>query len=96
MANPALLRQSKEVDERGHSNSHGARPVHLIITMIKWIRTNRLSIKNSLSLDERGGHFEMAGEAIAHHRERVPRRHLQGCLAHKKLLPPRTIQQDYA
>ena len=34
-----------------HSNSHGARPVHLIITMIKWIRTSRLSIKNSLSLD---------------------------------------------
>ena len=35
---------------KGHSNSHGARPVHLIITMIKWIRTSRLSIKNSLSL----------------------------------------------
>ena len=31
-----------------NSNSHGARPVHLIITMIKWIRTSRLSIKNSL------------------------------------------------
>jgi len=30
-------------------NSH-ARPVHLIITMIKRIRTRRLSIKNSLSL----------------------------------------------
>jgi len=30
-------------------NSHGARPVHLIITMIKWIRTSRLSMKNSLS-----------------------------------------------
>ena len=28
----------------------GARPVHLIITMIKWIRTSRLSKKNSLSL----------------------------------------------
>jgi len=27
----------------------GARPVHLIITMIKWIWTSRLSIKNSLS-----------------------------------------------
>ena len=24
--------------------SHGARPVHLIITMIKWIRTSRLSL----------------------------------------------------
>ena len=31
------------------SNSHGARPVHLLITMRKWIRTSRLSIKNSLS-----------------------------------------------
>ena len=26
----------------------GARPVHLIITMIKWVRTGRLSIKNYL------------------------------------------------
>ena len=33
---------------KGDSNSHGARPVRLIITMIKWIRTSRLSIKNSL------------------------------------------------
>ena len=35
---------------KGNSDFHGARPVHLIITMIKWIRTSRLSIKNSLSL----------------------------------------------
>jgi hypothetical protein len=34
---------------RGNSNSHGARPVHLITTMIKWIRTSRLSMKNFLS-----------------------------------------------
>ena len=33
----------------GNSNSHGARPVHLIITMIKWTQTSRLSITNSLS-----------------------------------------------
>ena len=33
---------------KGNSNSHGAKPVHLIITMIKWIRTSRLSIQNSL------------------------------------------------
>jgi len=26
---------------KGNSNSHGARPVHLIITMIKWIRTEQ-------------------------------------------------------
>jgi len=44
------LLSSRKVDVRlpgkGNSNSHGARPVHLIITMIKWIRTSRLSIKN--------------------------------------------------
>ena len=28
---------------------HGARPVRLIITMIKWIWTSRLAIKNSLA-----------------------------------------------
>jgi len=46
---------SRQVDVRlpgkGNSNSHGARPVHLNITMIKWIRTSRLSIKNSLYAD---------------------------------------------
>jgi len=35
--------------------SHGARPVHLIITMMQWIRTSRLSIKNSLSRLVEGG-----------------------------------------
>ena len=44
---------ARKVDVRlpgkGNSNSQGARPVHLIVTMIKWIRTSRLSIKNSLS-----------------------------------------------
>jgi hypothetical protein len=44
---------SRKVDvrlpEKGNSNSHGARPVHLIISLIKWIRTSRLSIKNFLS-----------------------------------------------
>ena len=43
---------ARKVDVRlpgkGNSNSHGARPVQLIITTIKWIRTSRLSIKNSL------------------------------------------------
>ena len=32
----------------GNSTFHGARPVHLIIKMIKWIRTSIFSIKNSL------------------------------------------------
>jgi len=45
---------------------HGARPVHLIITMIKWIRTSRLSMKNSL--------FE--GEVAERRCGRCGRRHL--------------------
>jgi len=35
---------------KGNSNSHGERTIHLIITMIRWNRTSRLSIKNYLSL----------------------------------------------
>jgi len=42
----ALDQATRKVDVRlprkGNSNSHGARPVHLIISMIKWIRTIRL------------------------------------------------------
>ena len=38
-------RPCREVDVRlpgkGHSKAHGARPVHLIITVIKWIQTSR-------------------------------------------------------
>ena len=34
---------------KGSSIPHVAMPVYLIITMIKWIRTSRLSMKNSLS-----------------------------------------------
>jgi len=48
----------------GNSTSHGARPVHLIITMIKWIRASRLSINNSLSREDgdvvRGSHQQRA------------------------------------
>ena len=40
---------------KGNSNSHGARPVHLTITTIKWIWTSRLSLKNSLCLCETSG-----------------------------------------
>ena len=32
-----------------NSNCHGARPVHRIISVTRWFRTNRLSIKKSLS-----------------------------------------------
>ena len=33
---------------KGDSKSHDTRPVNLIITMKEWIRTSRLSTKNSL------------------------------------------------
>ena len=36
--------------KKGNSDSHGARPVHLIISTIKWIRTSRLSVNNSFSV----------------------------------------------
>ena len=36
------------------SNSHAARPVHRIISIIRWIWTSRLSIKNSLSMETWG------------------------------------------
>ena len=48
----------------------GIRPVHLIITMIKWIRTSRLSIKNSLS---RGQDLNEATRQLGGHQ-------LQACL----------------
>ena len=35
-----------------NSNFHGARPVHQIISMIKWSRPSRLSVKKSLSHHE--------------------------------------------
>ena len=43
---------ARKVDVRlpgkGNSESHGARPVHLIITILMWIRASRLSMMNSL------------------------------------------------
>ena len=36
--------------EQGNSNSHGARPVHLIISMMKWVRIRKLSTHTFLSL----------------------------------------------
>jgi len=54
-----LVPWTRKVDVRlpgkGNSDLHGARPVHPIITMIKRIRTSRLSIKNSLSSDAHPG-----------------------------------------
>ena len=50
-----ILMESRKVDVRpsrkGNLNSHSARPVHLIIAMIKWIWTSRLSIQNSLLME---------------------------------------------
>jgi len=47
---PHLIRKvDVRLPAKRNSTSHGARPDHLIITMTKWIRTSRLSIKNSLS-----------------------------------------------
>ena len=52
-AEPLGLAGHRKVDirlpGRGNSNPHGARPVHQIISMIKWMRTSRLSINHSLS-----------------------------------------------
>ena len=50
---------------KGNLNSHGARPVHLIVTMMKWIRTSRLSIKNSLHGHSRLGALYRAPTASA-------------------------------
>ena len=59
---PKLQVHPRKVDVRlpgeGNSNSNGARPVHLIITMIMWIRTSRLSITNSLSQVHSKGYRE--------------------------------------
>ena len=49
---PGLLQVDIRLSGKGNSNSHGARPVHQITSMIKWIRTSRLAINNSLSLQD--------------------------------------------
>ena len=40
----------EDVERAEGVHSYGARPVHLVITMIQWIRTSRLAIQNSISL----------------------------------------------
>ena len=50
------------------SKSHGGRPVHQITTMVKWIRSSRLSTKNSLSCHSAGfgsQSFEIEGPSSA-------------------------------
>jgi hypothetical protein len=46
-----------------NSNSHGARPVHLITRMIELIRTSRLAMKDSLSLAKHPGEWAAANFA---------------------------------
>ena len=55
------------------ASAASARPVHLIITMLKWIRTSRLSIR-SLSLPQRHGrgNCHERRERRAHPREHHP------------------------
>jgi len=52
---PGVRKVDVRLPGKGDSNSYGASPVHLIITMITWIRTSRLTIKNSLSLSGGSG-----------------------------------------
>ena len=53
MSIPVHRKVDVRLPGKGNSNCRGARPVHLIITMIKWIRASRLSIKNSLYIPVR-------------------------------------------
>ena len=46
-------RAGVRLPRKWNPNSHGARPVHIITTMIKWSWISRLLIKNSLPV--RGG-----------------------------------------
>ena len=71
------IERERELPGKGSSNSHGAKPVDLIITMIKWIRTSRLSIKNSLFLQGGGAELPPAGEVGI-------TAGVQGYLAHKQ------------
>ena len=50
----------KRLPGKGNSKSHGARPVCLIITMMKWIRTSRLSIEFSLYVVRVRGERDLA------------------------------------
>ena len=65
---------------KGNSNSHGARPVHQIITMIKRMRTSNLSMKNFFSAKPNERLF--SGNETCHGNA------LQGNLVHKNSTPP--------
>ena len=71
---------------KGNSNSYGARPVRPIITMLKWIRTSRLSIEKSL-LDLSGkASFRRRQIAVCHCRiVRILRGVDQVCVCFQRL-----------
>ena len=66
--------EARKVDVRlpgkGNSNSYGARPVHQIISMIKWIRTSRLSMKDSVSTNGSRAHEKVSHQAISWYENR--------------------------
>ena len=57
------VNERRRLPGNGNSNSHGARPVH---SMIKWIRTSRLSIKNSLRRQLRGAAALGGAKVVLH------------------------------
>ena len=61
---PSSSKEHTRLPGKGNSNSHGARPVHLITTMIKWIWASRLSIKNSLSPHPPGSSVALTVRAV--------------------------------
>ena len=70
---PSLARSNhRKVDVRlpgkGNSNSYGARPLHLIITMIKWIRkTDEVSSSGAIEpMMVESGAQVLAGTGQAH------------------------------
>jgi len=68
--NPDIRKVEVRLPGKGKSNSHGARPVHPIITMIKWIRTSR-SITNSLSLELAALYGRRSAEPLIYHPART-------------------------
>ena len=84
-------KKKKKLPGKVNPNPHGARPVHLMITMIKWTRTSRLSIQNSLS-DPPPHHPSRAGT-------RSRRRKREGLSSRKPQPPPKltlTLTRSHA
>ena len=106
-SSPEPWKVDVRLPEKENSNPHGARPVYLIATMIKWIRTSRLSKQNSLLSSESstealgeasiGPYGRTRGERGVSPRIRSrdglkSRFEVQGYLAYEKHPPPRTLQ----